>query len=103
MWGVIMLVAIGFALYIGYPGIDGVVPSICHHGAANCSDDLPPEMCRTKKNCEEDHHKAAFNSFYAALIYVFFIVLSVARIVHLKYLARKKSIDDFDQYGQIES
>merc|ERR1711879_3796 len=72
-WGVLMLLVVGFLTKREYRGIDGDIPSI------------------------EDHTTAGVNCYYAALVYAFFIFISVLRLVHLAVLNRRKkhSLDEF--------
>ena len=58
-----------------YRGIDGDIPSI------------------------EDHSEAGKHVYYAAIIYAFFIFISVARMVHLVVLGRRaKAAPNMDDY-----
>jgi len=68
-----MLVVIGGLVESGYRGIDGDVPSI------------------------EDHSYTAIQTWIASGIYGFFIVISLARLIHLWWLGRhqKPTLDSF--------
>mmetsp|Transcript_19569 Transcript_19569/g.75134 ORF Transcript_19569/g.75134 Transcript_19569/m.75134 type:complete len:113 (-) Transcript_19569:290-628(-) len=80
LWGAIMLVVIGVLLLDDYRGIVGDVPTV------------------------EDNVQAAYNSFYAAALYIFFIIISALRLIHLR-LTRKPevSMDDYEDVGAVSS
>mmetsp|Transcript_53218 Transcript_53218/g.88447 ORF Transcript_53218/g.88447 Transcript_53218/m.88447 type:complete len:130 (-) Transcript_53218:19-408(-) len=91
-WGAIMLTVLGILLWNNYVGIDGVVPSIC--GDVEVID-------RTTEVCAPYHKSVAKQTWIAAIVYVFFILLSVLRIVHLKVLERSQATV-LDSYAGVD-
>ena len=87
-----MLTVLGILLWNNYVGIDGVVPSIC--GDVEVID-------RTTEVCAPYHKSVAKQTWIAAIIYVFFILLSVLRIVHLKVLERSQATV-LDSYAGVD-
>lgn len=71
-------IVIGVLLLDDYRGVVGDVPTV------------------------EDNVQAAYNSFYAAALYLFFIVISAARLVHLKLTSKPEaSMDDYEDVGAV--
>ncbi len=87
-----MLTVLGILLWNNYVGVDGIVPSVCG--------DVPVEE-RYGGACDSAHRSVAKQTWIAAAVYVFFIFLSLFRIVHLKVLERKQATV-LDSYAGVD-